>query len=140
MNTIVNQEGFSFGWNRSLVTSTPMQDGYFSPRDWQNNAFDQLKDAPYMILNAPMGSGKSWFMCLLSAYKLGQNTDMRCIVAVPQTIIAPGFASAKLLMPGGEKLLWHPKHNLCSKEKSKGTVQYIIKWLERDHDSINGRV
>ena len=43
---------------------------FSSMRGWQIEAFNELKDAPRMILNAPMGSGKSWMMCLLSAYKM----------------------------------------------------------------------
>ena len=36
-------------------------------------AFDRLKDATHMILNAPMGSGKSWEMCLLSSHKMAAD-------------------------------------------------------------------
>lgn len=104
-------------------------DGFHSPRGWQEKAFDDLCDKPLMILNAPMGSGKSWLMCLLSAYKMGLNSQLRAIIAVPQTIIAPGFADAKLRTQNGECLHWRVKHNLCRKESSKGTVKYIINWL-----------
>lgn len=137
---IVKQNGFKFAWEPVSEKPTLMSDGFFSMRGWQEQAFDELKDAPFMILNAPMGSGKSWMMCLLSACKMKKNTSLRCIIAVPQTIIAPGFANAKLQLPDGEKLFWCPKHNLCNKESSKGTVNYIKNWLAGPVDSLDERV
>lgn len=137
---IVQQNGFQFAWEPVGERPTLMSDGFFSMRGWQEKAFDELKNAPFMILNAPMGSGKSWMMCLLSACKMKKNTSLRCIIAVPQTIIAPGFASAKLQLPDGEKLIWCPKHNLCNKESSKGTVNYIKNWLAGPVDSLDDRV
>ena len=59
-----------------------------------------------MILNAPMGSGKSWMMCLLSAYKMTRDHTLRSIICVPQIVIAPGFVSAKILLPDGTKIDW----------------------------------
>lgn len=137
---IVKQNGFRFAWEPVSEKPTLMSDGFFSMRGWQEKAFDELKHAPFMILNAPMGSGKSWMMCLLSACKMKKNTSLRCIIAVPQTIIAPGFANAKLQLPDGEKLIWCPKHNLCNKESSKGTVNYIKNWLAGPVDSLDDRV
>lgn len=87
-----------------------------------------------------MGSGKSWLMCLLSAHKMSTNKQFRTIIAVPQTIIAPGFANAKLRMPTGECLDWRVKHNLCKKEASKGTVKYVIDWLSQRYPSLEERV
>lgn len=130
MNTdnFIKQKGFDVTWqSRPGKESLPPEE-FATMRDWQIKAFDQLKDAPYTILNAPMGSGKSWLMCLLSAYKMQQDPQLRTIISVPQTIIAPGFAEAKLQMPNGEKIYWKPVHNLCG-EQSKGTVDYAINWL-----------
>lgn len=137
---IVKQNGFNFSWEPIGEKPTVMSDGFFSMRGWQEKAFDELKDAPFMILNAPMGSGKSWMMCLLSACKMKKNTSLRCIIAVPQTIIAPGFANANLQLPDGENLIWCPKHNLCNKESSKGTVNYIKNWLTGPVGSLDDRV
>ena len=105
---------------------------------WQKHAFDLLKDAPFMILNAPMGSGKSWLMCLLSAYKLKADSSLRGIIAVPQTIIAPGFADAKLQMPDGEKIHWSIHNNLCKEQAAKSTVKTMIKWLEGNSSTYLG--
>ena len=114
--------------------------GFHSPRGWQERAFKDLCDERLMILNAPMGSGKSWLMCLLSAHKMKTNRNLRSIIAVPQTIIAPGFANAKLWMPTGECLHWRVSHNLCRKEASKGTVKYVIDWLSQKYLSLDDRV
>lgn len=93
------QNGFKFSWESSSTESTSKSDGFFGMRRWQKEAFQSLKDDRFMILNAPMGSGKSWLMCFLSAYKMKQNRTLKTIIAVPQVIIAPGFAEAKLEMP-----------------------------------------
>lgn len=113
-------------------------EGFSSMRHWQVEAFDVLKDASLMILNAPMGSGKSWMMCLLSAYKMRNNSALRSIIAVPQTIIAPGFTDEKFKMPNGECIHWCIDHNLC-KEGVRNNVKYIIRWLSRRYQSFRDR-
>jgi hypothetical protein len=137
---MINQTGFKFGWKKIAVKPTAMSGGFYAMREWQGEAFDLLKMARYMILNAPMGSGKSWLMCLLSAYKMKQDDKLRCIIAVPQTIIANGFAEANLLMPDGEKLPWIAQHNLCSEQPNEGTIAYVIKWLEGPYGFFGDRV
>lgn len=111
-----------------------MQHEFSEMRDWQIAAFEQLQAAPFMILNAPMGSGKSWLMCLLSAFKMKNDNSLRSIIAVPQTIIASGFTKAEVQMPDGEKLRWQIKHNLCNDQHSNGIVSKLIKWLEHPSD------
>lgn len=134
------KSGFSLSWPTKNVSSTEKSDGFFAMRDWQVRAFEQLKNVPYMILNAPMGSGKSWLMCALSAFKMKRDASLKCVIAVPQTIIAPGFIHAKLQMPDGEQIEWYVKHNLCSQIDSKGTVNYFIAWLSGESDSLSERV
>ena len=137
---ITKQNCFMLTWESFSDKSTLMADGFFTMRGWQQEAFNQLKDEPFMILNAPMGSGKSWLMCLLSAFKMTNDNNLKCIIAVPQTIIAPGFADAKLQMPNGEKIYWHTNHNLCKNKPNGGTVNYIIKWLQMPQSNIADRV
>ena len=100
-------------------------------RGWQIEAFNELKDSPRMILNAPMGSGKSWMMCLLSAYKMIHDQTLRSIICVPQIVIAAGFVSAKIMLPDGTKIDWKIKNNLCVDEASSSKVTALIHWLER---------
>lgn len=109
-------------------------------RGWQKHAFDLLHDTPYAILNAPMGSGKSWMICLLSAHKLKQDETLRCIIAVPQSIIASGFTQANILMPDGEKLTWQPQHNLCDSSSTTKITTYIIEFLSKPNASFNDRI
>jgi hypothetical protein len=113
-------------------------DGYHEARSWQKEAFALLKDASHMILNAPMGSGKSWEICLISAYKMQENAQLRTIIAVPQDVIASGFRHADVILPCGRKLHWEPNHDLC-KEKPDSTVEYVIDWLKNRHTNTNDR-
>lgn len=138
---IMKQKGFSLNWERASVESTTLSKGYFSLRDWQIQAFDLLHKNSHMILNAPMGSGKSWLMCALSAFKLKRNKSLRCILAVPQTIIAPGFINAKLQLPDGEKIDWHVENNLCDTRASRGAVNYLFNWIKaKPSNNMNDRV
>jgi hypothetical protein len=140
INETVRKNAFSLAWERKSPNPVAVVDGFYPMRGWQKKAFDTLCDKPLMILNAPMGSGKSWLMCLLSAYKMRSNSSLRTIIAVPQTIIAPGFADAKLQMPDGECLHWHVDHNLCKGGPSKGSVEYVINWLAQQHQHLNDKV
>jgi superfamily II DNA or RNA helicase len=135
---ILTQSGFQFSWESSSPESTSKSDGFFGMRGWQKDAFQELKDDRFMILNAPMGSGKSWLMCFLSAYKMKQNRTLKTIIAVPQVIIAPGFAEAKLEMPDGERICWSIHHNLCT-PGTKGAVKHLINWLKGSSSHLSER-
>ncbi len=136
---IIRQSGFQTTWKRQKTKSTDLDNGFHCMRDWQIDAFEKLKNKSHMIINAPMGSGKSWMMCLISTYKLNQNNNLRCIICVPQTIIAPGFTNEKLQLPDGLKIHWQPTHNLCNSD-NKSTVDYVIKWLKQNPNSFNDRI
>jgi hypothetical protein len=136
---LIKKNGFKFEWENLNSENTKQQDGFWEMRGWQIQAFDCLKSEPFMILNAPMGSGKSWLMCLLSAFKLKQDKSLRCIISVPQTIIASGFCDAKIHMPDGEKLHWQIKHNLCKDKPSKSTINYFIRWLTQPISNFSDR-
>jgi reverse gyrase len=140
--TDVRQNVFTISWDRSSKSRAAHENssGFSYMRPWQAEAFEILKDSSCMILNAPMGSGKSWLMCLLSAYKMRANSSLRCIIGVPQTIIASGFTEAKLIMPTGEEIDWTVRHNLCVDDPSQGTVQSLIEWLERPSGDFSDRI
>lgn len=133
MQDIIEQTGFSSEWVNSKIETKNSTDDFYAMRGWQHLAFNKLKDKSCMILNAPMGGGKSWLMCLLSAFKMKQDSKLRTIIIVPQTIIAVGFIDAKMIMPDyGERLHWQIIHNLCDDSISiKSTSNYLIKWLEQ---------
>lgn len=140
MQSKINYTGFKFGWKKIVAKPTIISNNFYAMREWQEEAFDLLKSVDHMILNAPMGSGKSWLICLLSAYKMKLNDKIRCIIAVPQTIIANGFTEANLLMPDGEKLHWIAQHDLCFEQPSEGTIAYVIKWLKGPYGFFGDRV
>lgn len=125
----IKQKAFSLTWKNNSSKEQGAINDFYTMRNWQKPAFEALKDGHYMILNAPTGSGKSWMMCLLSAFKMQNNPSLRTIISVPQTIIASGFLEAKIQMPTGEKIHWKIKHNFCEKS-SQSTVNNLIKWLE----------
>ncbi len=111
-----------------------------SMRPWQLDAFESLKDATHMILNAPMGSGKSTLMCFLAAFKMRQDPTLRCIIAVPQTIIASGFGEDRLKIPDGEEIEWKSEHNLCESGPRVKTGDYILRWLTQPHGNFSERI
>ena len=137
---IISKNGFDISWKPTESKTTKDDDGFCSAREWQKDAFALLKDSDRMILNAPMGSGKSWMICFLSAYKMHQIPSLRCIIAVPQTIIASGFMDAKLKLPNGEKLIWSPFNNLCDENTKSETTKYVIQWLETAQADFNNRI
>ena len=135
----MRQPAFSFQW-KPLAQPVVPKGEFWPPRDWQKRAFKDLKSAYNAIINAPMGSGKTWLMCLLSAYKMKKHSNLRTLIAVPQTIIGSGFADAKLLMPDNSKLHWFAQHNLCQESPTEGTVQYVINWLQNTPAFFQDRI
>jgi superfamily II DNA or RNA helicase len=140
MENVIEQKIFQISCGEAGIVNPIVDDGFYPMRPWQEKAFTHLHASPHMILNAPMGSGKSWMMCLLSAYKLKKDRDLRCIISVPQATIAGGFDDEKLLMPDGEKIFWKPQHNLCQSKSSKGIANYIVNWLQQQHEGLHNRV
>lgn len=88
----IKQNAFKKSWERESGAQSPeKEDSFSSMRTWQVDAFNDLRDTPLMILNAPMGSGKSWLMCALAAFKMQKDPSLRTVIGVPQSIIAFGF-------------------------------------------------
>jgi superfamily II DNA or RNA helicase len=137
---VVNQKGFNFGWKSLSVSPTINSDGYCGMRLWQKRAFEQLKDPQHVILNAPMGSGKSKLMCWISAYRMKKDASLKCLIAVPQTNIGDGFLEEKLQMPDGENLHWFAQHDLCNDQPVEGNVKAVISWLKTPHGFLQGGV
>lgn len=132
--------GFKIGWKNLGAKTTARSNGFYAMRDWQEEFFDEMKNEKDIILNAPTGSGKSFAMCGLSAYRMKQNDNLKCIFAVPQTIIAPGFREANLILPNKEKIAWLAQHDLCAKMPDEGTIAYLINWLKGPYATLADRV
>ena len=62
-------------------------------RKYQLSAYETFMSNPqkHMILKFPCGSGKSTIIQFCSVAALEQDENLRCIIAVPQTIIGSGF-------------------------------------------------
>jgi hypothetical protein len=139
MQEPLKQKIFETTFSQSPECSLSKSNDYHQMRQWQREAFEKLKDARFMIMNAPMGSGKSWMMCLLASYKMKCDKTLRCIISVPQEIIGPGFCQAKLTLPDGDQIDWHPTHYLCERKPGQSTTNYIIDWLQHEYDSLSER-
>jgi hypothetical protein len=108
-------------------------------RGTQPQAFEALKDKQHVILNAPTGWGKSVVIAFLVAYKLLRNSQLRCIIAVPQTVIARGFVKDWKLSVAGELVNWVVQHNLCHAQATN-TIACLIQFLRGGHTSLGDRI
>ncbi|GAB4185879.1 MAG: hypothetical protein Tsb0015_03220 [Simkaniaceae bacterium] len=138
----IRQNAFKKIWERESCAQSPEKEDSFSAmRTWQIDAFNDLKGAPLMILNAPMGSGKSWLMCALAAFKMEKDLSLRTVIGVPQSIIASGFTRAKLTLPNGAKINWKVTYNLCAESKSdRRTTNELIDWLANPLSDFEDRI
>lgn len=98
-----------------------------------------MKDKKRVVLQAPTGWGKSLLIASLVLYKLLRNPDLRCIIAVPQTLIARGFVRDWTLRIAGQLVDWVVQHNLCDKQASS-TIASLIEFLRRDRKSLGDRI
>jgi hypothetical protein len=119
---------FSGKWVRTkpLPFSEPTQP---TLRKSQARTFAALKDKQRVVLQAPTGWGKSLVIASLVLYKLLRNPDFRCIIAVPQTLIARGFVRDWKLKVAGRLVDWVVQHNLCHKQATD-TVANLICFLQ----------
>lgn len=110
-------------------------------RGSQPAAIKALKDKQHVILNAPTGWGKSFVIITLLLHKLLHNPQLRGIIVVPQTIIAPGFLGDwSLKIPGVRHLVdWVVQHNLCHAQ-SEQTVDTLIEFLRGGHRDLGDRI
>jgi hypothetical protein len=81
-----------------------------------------------MILEAPTGWGKSLVICVVTLTKLLCNKRLRCIIAVPQTIIGRNFARRWRLPIRGQRPLWRVGTDLTA-PNSPHTVRTLLNFL-----------
>lgn len=79
------------------------------------------------MINAPMGSGKSFAICALAHTKIKSDPTLKVIIAVPQTIIASGFDNKRFVVDGDE-VCWNVADNLCH-ESSNATISKLTEFL-----------
>lgn len=129
---------FSGKWvqTKPLVVAEPTRPEL---RRSQARAFAALKDKQRVVLQAPTGWGKSMLIASLILYKLLRNPNLRCIIAVPQTLIARGFVRDWKLRVAGRLVDWVVQHNLCHKQATD-TVASLIRFLRGGHTSLGDRI
>jgi hypothetical protein len=112
---VKTQTLFSGKWvqTKPLVVSEPTRPEL---RRSQARAFAALKDKQRVVLQAPTGWGKSLVIASLILHKLLRNPDLRCVIAVPQTLIARGFVRDWKLRIAGRLVDWVVQHNLCHRQ------------------------
>jgi len=127
------KRAFQAGWEQIKTSNTITKDDYFQHKPWQNDCFHLHKNSEASIINAPPGSGKSMVMSSINIHKLKKNEHLRCIMAVPQTIIGSSFRHNRIELPNGNKEIWFPQHDLC-KEIEGSKVEYLLDFLRGPND------
>lgn len=140
MSQVYTKNGFSVPWKRvrqpKIIKSAP-----FPMREWQKDAYSSYKNERLLIVNGPTGSGKTALICCMSEYKLRNDSSLRTIIAVPQTIIAGGFTRLDIQSPDWKKSDWRvsdQKNNLCL-SSDDSTTKRLREFLSEDNDIIGER-
>ena len=143
---MLKQQAFEMNTPQPIVGEWAIanSEGYKTLRKWQIEAFDTLKDRSLRLLSVPMGAGKSIEMCSLAHYDLKSNPLLKCIIAVPQRIIAEGFLSEpKIQLPDETKIDWAviDANNLI--DDGNSCINRLIAFLENgvgNPKNIFGRI
>jgi len=125
-------------------TTKPIKDDKPTLHRLQRRAIDALKDQPYVILNAPTGWGKSIVIMTLVLRATLLNRKTRTIIAVPQTVIAPGFsrrgkADDLHLKVGRKWFPWLIGYDLCD-PRSTNRVRQVVEFLSTKPRTPAGQV
>jgi hypothetical protein len=141
-NKTIKKNAFSIqtGWNTVHEPIIVCNGGYYPLRPWQVNCHSELTTKTRRIINAPTGSGKSYMMTLLSVEDMLNNSKLKTIIAVPQTVIASGFRTVNVILPNGTKIHWVAGNDLCNDKPTKGTTQALIEFISGKSGSFNDRI
>ena len=99
----------------------------------QGEAFTELRQHDYAVLNAPTGWGKSMVLCALAGDDLMNDDTRKVVIAIPQTVIAKGFIhDVSITLPNGDVVDWTIKHNLCDlmDNKTEHLAQFLTQPAE----------
>lgn len=100
-----------------------------SGRDWQKKAFKFHRNKRLRLLNAPMGSGKSIYSCLVALDELRKNPTMRAVITVPQQIIADGFSDFYLDINGKKMEPWFVKNTFFGNNTDDSNIRGLHDFL-----------
>ena len=121
---------------KSLVISDPLCPKL---RHSQKAAFNTLKEKKHIILKAPTGWGKSFVIVCLILHKLLKHPNLRCVIAVPQTLIGNGFVRDWKIGIGRKVVSWVVGENLCHVQACD-TIQRLTTFLSSKHSFLGDRV
>lgn len=119
----------------AATSKTETTDGFFRKREWQIRCSNKSGNSRNWIITAPPAAGKSFEICSIAADRLKRDEQLRVIIAVPQTIIAEGFRTNKMILPDGTRIEWiiQSGHDLC-KETPPQSASHLLKC--KSHDLI----
>lgn len=104
----------------------------YTLRGWQLDAFSELNQSPYALIQAFCGSGKTILQVFLAVNDAIQtNYNQKQLIVVPQSHIANGFCgtnSIKCKFPNNKKYTWQiQQDNFTFKEPD--TTKRLKNWL-----------
>ena len=85
------------------------------------------------------GWGKSFVIVCLILHKLLKHPNLRCVIAVPQTLIGNGFVRDWKIGIGRKVVSWVVSENLCHAQACD-TIQRLTTFLSSKHSSLGDRV
>jgi len=85
-------------------------------RPWQRECFNTLKYNRNGVINAPTAAGKTFAISWLNQYYMEQDSSLRSIIVVPESLIGNNFIKEDMLKyPDKEKgFKYIPNLNLCT--------------------------
>ena len=134
-------------WNDPKYIIVPNPDGVVlgaGGRDWQPEAYEQLKDSRNAFIAAFCGAGKTVVLIGLGVHDVvASNYTQRQLIVVPQSHIHKGFvADGDLnyipIIVDGEKYEWKVNDNFCD-INSKDVLNNLKKWMLTDGKTLAGK-
>jgi hypothetical protein len=95
----------------------------------QTAVIKALRRPGHVILNAPTGFGKSTIIACICLFRLLLNRKLKCVIAVPQTVIAGGFARNLAFRVTKTIQKWTGGRNLCD-NSATDRVHDLVAFLQ----------
>ena len=106
---------------------------YKTLRLWQKEAWDELINEQYCVIEATTGSGKTTCERALTLTNLLNNPGSKNIVVVPQEIISKGFKKIRLDLGNGKTVSYDVVHNLdLCKGNEKDKAKFLKAFLKTE--------
>lgn len=105
----------------------PDAPGFKILRRWQKQFFKVLTNALHLMINAPMGSGKTLLLMVLIYCQLVRRKAWKAIVIVPQNSIGNGYKNSSFML-GNKKVRFQPQQFICGE---MGTINSLYGFLQK---------